>query len=145
MSRKSKTEKQEKTKKIKETKKKTPEETEEKKEEKKEKKTSKKKVSQADFEKKVIELADKGLTSEKIGEELRNQGIHPQEYKKKISKILKEKDKYINPDLKNLEEKFKGLQKHYEKNKGDKRAMREKDRVFAELRNMKKYFKVAIK
>lgn len=98
-----------------------------------------KKISQAEFEKKIIELAKKGLTSEKIGEELRQQEIHPKEYNKKISKILK--DKYINPDLKNIEDKLEKIKKHYEKNKQDKRAMREKDRVFAQLRKLKEYFK----
>ena len=43
-----------------------------------------KKLSQAEFEKKVLELENKGLTSEKIGEELRKQGIHPKGYGKKI-------------------------------------------------------------
>ena len=99
-----------------------------------------KKLSQKDYEKKVLELAKKALSSEKIGEELRKQGIHPKEYHKKISKILG--DKYINPDLKNVEEKLERIKKHYEKNKQDKRAMREKDRVFAQLRKLKKYFKV---
>ncbi len=108
--------------------------------EKTEKKTKSKKISQTEFEKKVIEFADKGLTSEKIGEELRQQGIHPKEHNKKISKILK--DKYIIPDLKNVEEKLERVKKHYEKNKQDKRARREKDRIFAQLRKLKKYFKV---
>jgi len=102
-----------------------------------------KKVSQLEFEKKVLELAEKDLTSEKIGEELRKQGIHPKEYNKKISKILGEK--YINPDLKNVESKLERVKKHYEKNKQDKRAMREKDRVFAQLRKLKKYFKIETK
>lgn len=96
------------------------------------------KISQVEFEKKVIELAKKGLTSEKIGEELRQQGIHPKEYNKKISKILGNKN--INPDLKNVGEKLERVKKHYEKNKQDKRAMREKDRIFAQLRKLKKYF-----
>jgi ribosomal protein S15P/S13E len=100
-----------------------------------------KKLSQLEFEKKVLELAEKRLTSEKIGEELRKQGIHPKEYPKKISKILKDKNKYINSDLKNVEEKFERVKKHYEKNKKDKRAMREKDRIFAQLRKLKKYSK----
>jgi len=99
-----------------------------------------KKLSQKDYEKKVLELAKKNLTREKIGEELRKQGIHPKDYYKKISKILG--DKYINPDLKNVEEKLERIKKHYEKNKQDKRAMREKDRVFAQLRKLKKYYKV---
>ena len=119
--------------------------TEKTKEKETEVKEKKKKTSQAEFEKKVIALADKGLTSEKIGETLRKEGIHPKEYNKKISEILKEKGKYINPDLKNVEVKLEKVQKHYEKNKQDKRAMREKDRVFAHLRKLKKHFKVALK
>lgn len=101
-----------------------------------------KKLSQEEFEKKVIELAKKGLTSEKIGEELKHQKIHSKEYNKKISKILKEKNLYINPDLKNVSKKLERIKSHYVKNKQDKRAMREKDRVFAQLRKLKKYFKV---
>jgi len=102
-----------------------------------------KKLSQLEFEKKVLELSKIGLTSEKIGEELRKQEIHPKEYGKKISKILG--DKHINPDLKNVEAKLKRVKKHYEKNKQDKRAMREKDRIFAQLRKLKKYFKIESK
>lgn len=106
-----------------------------------EKKTKEsKKITQKEFEKKVIELADKGLTSEKIGEELRKQNIHPKEFSKKISKILKENDKYENPDLKNVETKLQRIDKHYETNKQDKRAKREKVRVFSQLRKLKIYF-----
>jgi len=101
-----------------------------------------KKISPAEFEKKVIELAKKNLTSEKIGEELRKQNIHPKEFNKKISKILKENNNYINPDLKNVEAKLEKVKTQYEKNKKDKRAMREKDRIFAQLRKLKRYFKV---
>lgn len=98
-------------------------------------KDKKSKLSQADFEKKVVELADKGLTAEKIGEELKKQGVHSKEYDKKISKILG--DKFVSPDLKNVESKLERIKKHFEKNKQDKRAMREKDRVFAQLRKLK--------
>ena len=105
-------------------------------------KTFSKKLPQEEFEKKVMELASKGLTSEKIGEKLRKQGIHPKEHDKKISKILKEKKKYINPDMKNIKEKLEKIKKHYETHKQDKRAMREKDRIFAKLRKSKKYHKV---
>jgi len=104
-----------------------------------------KKITQAEFEKKVLELAEKGLTSEKIGEELRHQQIHPKEYNKKISKILKEKGAYINPDLKNTEIKLEKIKKHSEKNKQDKRAKREKDRVFAQIRKLKQYFKIPVR
>lgn len=97
------------------------------------------KTSEKEFEKKVIELAKKGLTSEKIGEEMKKEGIHSKEFKKKISDILKEKNLYENPDLKNIENKLEKIKKHYENNKQDKRAKREKDRVFSQLRKTKKY------
>ncbi len=104
-------------------------------------KPKKQKLDEKEYEKKVIELAKAGLTAEKIGEKLRQEGIHPKEYGKKISKILKEKNLYINPDLRNVEAKLERIRKHYEKNKQDKRAKREIDRVFAQLRKLKKYFK----
>jgi DNA-binding transcriptional MerR regulator len=99
-----------------------------------------KKLSQEEFEKTVLELADKGLTSEKIGEALRKQGIHTMEYKKKISEILKKENKYVVPEIKNIEEKLEDIVKHAGKNKQDKRALRDKDRVFAKLRRTKAYF-----
>jgi len=103
------------------------------------------KITQSEFEKKVIELSKKGLTSEKIGEELKKGNIHPKDFDKKISKILKEKNLYQSPDLKNIESKLERIKKHQEKNKQDKRAMREKDRVFAQMRKIKKYLKIPIK
>jgi len=115
----------------------------EKEEPKEEKKTKKEtKLSQLEFEKKVLELAEKGITSEKIGETLRKEGIHSKEFSKKISKILKDAKKYVNPDLKNTEEKLNRITEHYNNNNQDKRAKREKDRVFAQVRKLKKYFKV---
>jgi len=110
-----------------------------------EKAPEKKKVSPAEFEKMVVKLADEGLTSEKIGENLRRQGIHPAEFSKRISVILKDAGKYVNPDLKNIEEKLKRVKTHYEKNKKDRRAMRDKDRIFSGMRQTEKYFKVAKK
>jgi len=98
------------------------------------------KLSQEEFEKKVKELAKKDLTSEKIGEELRRQGIHPKDYDKKISKILG--NDYINPDIKNISAKLERVKKHSQENKQDKKAMREKDRIFAQFRKLKKYFKI---
>ena len=109
---------------------------------KKEPKKNGPKKSREEYEKKVIELANKKLTAEKIGEQLRRQGIHPKEYNVKISKILQDKNLYVNPDLKNVEEKLKRISEHSEKNKQDKRAKRERVRVFAELRKLKKYFNI---
>jgi len=51
-----------------------------------------KKLSSSEYENKIMETAKKGFTAEKIGEQLKQQGIHSKEYKKKISKILKEKN-----------------------------------------------------
>ena len=98
-----------------------------------------KKLTLEEYEKKVIDLADKGLTTEKIGEELKKNGIHSKEYEKKISKILKEK--YISPDLKNCEGKLAKIEEHLKKNKQDKRAKRERSRVFSQIRKIKKYLK----
>jgi ribosomal protein S15P/S13E len=95
------------------------------------------KISQEDFEKKVLELAETGLTAEKIGEKLRKEGIHSSEFNKKISKILG--SKYTNPDEKNIQEKLGKLEEHVKKNKGDKRAMRDRNRIFAQLRRLRKY------
>ena len=106
-------------------------------------KPEKKTLSQAEFESKVIALADSGLTAEKIGETLRREGIHPQEHGKKISVILKEKGLWVAPELKNMETKLAAVSGHYAKNKQDKRAMRERERIFSELRKIKKYFNAA--
>ena len=100
------------------------------------------KITQEEYEKKVIEMGREGFTSEKIGEKLKKSGIHPKEYSKKISDILKKEKIYINPDLKNTQKKLENIEKHYAKNKQDKRAKREKDRIFSKVRKIKKYLKL---
>lgn len=75
-----------------------------------------------DIEKTIIELAKTGLTSEKIGLILKEKhGIKSvkKETGKRISKILKENNIFIDPDIKNLKEKIDNLTKHIEKNKHD--------------------------
>lgn len=99
------------------------------------------KLSQEQFESSVLEIADKGLTAEKIGEALRRQGIYSKEYNKKISRILKEKKKYVVPEMKNIEAKLEKIKEHYQKNKQDKQAMRNAERVFSKLRKLKQYHK----
>lgn len=100
-----------------------------------------KKLSQAEFETRVLELAEKEMTAEKIGEALRKQGIHPKEHAK-ISRILKSKSLYQAPELKNIEEKLKRVTVQMEKNIQDKRAMREKERIFSLLRKNKEYHQI---
>jgi len=103
-------------------------------------KKQKKKISEVEYEKEIIEFSKAGLTAEKIGEKLRQKGIHPKEYSKKISKVLKEKNIYVNPDLKNVGEKLEKIKLHYSKNKQDKRAMREKDRIFSHKKKLTEYY-----
>jgi len=70
----------------------------------------------------VLKLADKGLTSEKIGLVLRDQYGIPKVrvYNLKISKILKEK--FQEPTNLNLQNKLQKIISHYKKNKQDKKA-----------------------
>src|SRR3989344_3677112 len=96
-----------------------------------------KKLSQEEYEKKVLELSNKGLTAEKIGEQLKKQGIHPKEYSGKISQILGKR--YINPELANLEKKLARIEVHSQKNLQDKKAKRERSRVFSGIRKVKRY------
>lgn len=110
-----------------------------------EKKKTLKKLNQKEFETKILEFEKKGLTAEKIGERLRKEGVHSKEYNRKISKILKENQTYVNPDLKNVEDKLAKIRVHYENNKQDKRSMRERDRIASQLRKLKKYFKISLK
>lgn len=105
-----------------------------------EKKPEKVKLSQEDFENKVRERAEQGLTSEKIGEKLKREGIHSKEFSRKISEIMG--NKYSPPDILNIQNKLEKLKKHIEKNKQDKKAVREKDRIYSQLRKIKKYFKL---
>jgi small subunit ribosomal protein S15 len=74
----------------------------------------------------ILKLADKGLTSEKIGLVLRDQYGIPKTklYNIKISRILKEKGKYIDPDVESLKNKLEKINNHYKNNKQDKRADR---------------------
>jgi ribosomal protein S15P/S13E len=109
-------------------------------EESEKKETISKKLSNEEYEKRVIELAKEGLTSEKIGELLRKEGTHTKDYNKKISKILKEKELYSNPDLKNIEKKLESLDKHFQNNKQDKKAKKDREKIYGNYRKLKGYF-----
>ncbi len=98
------------------------------------------KLTEEEYEKRVLELG-KTLTSERIGEKLRKEHIHPKDYKKRISQILKSKNQYVNSDLKNIEKKLNTLRSHFEKNKQDKRAKRDLVRTQSKLRRLRIYFK----
>jgi ribosomal protein S15P/S13E len=93
----------------------------------------------------ILKIVDKNpeITAEKIGLILRdNYGIpNTKIFGFKISKVLKENNKYINPDLKNLETKTAKLEKHLIKNHGDKRTGRSLIITKAKLIKAKKYSK----
>jgi len=107
-----------------------------------EKNKEKEQISAQEFETKVLELAKSGLTAEKIGLKLKEQKIHTKNYEKKISQILKEHNLYQSPDLINVQKKLNKVSNHFEKNKQDKRALREKSRIFSQLRKIKLYLKI---
>jgi ribosomal protein S15P/S13E len=115
-------------------------EAEKKTEETETKETIHKKLTAEEYEKKVVELAKSGMTSEKIGETLRKEGIHPLEYDKKISKILKKHDLYSSPDLKNIQTKLESLDKHFQNNKQDKKAKKDREKIYGNFRKLKGYF-----
>jgi ribosomal protein S15P/S13E len=46
-------------------------------------------------------------------------------------------------DIENIKRKLEKIREHYEKNKQDKKSMRERDRIFTKLRKLEKYHKVA--
>ncbi len=84
------------------------------------------KLSREEFENKIIELAEQGITAEKIGLILKKElKIKSKRlFGKRISKFLKEKNIYINPDIKNLKESVEKLKKHRSKHKKDKSCKR---------------------
>jgi len=101
------------------------------------------KLNEKEVEKLVIDLAKQGKTAEKIGLILKKEHkiVHGKNYEKKISKILKENNLYINPDIKNIAENLEKLKKHISKNKGDKicrRALMIKDAKLRKLISLKK-------
>ena len=80
------------------------------------------------------------MTSEKIGEALRKEGIHSQEYDKKISEILKKHELYSSPDLKNIQAKLDSLDKHFQNNKQDKKAKKDREKIYGNYRKLKGIF-----
>ena len=87
----------------------------------------------------ILKLANKGLTTEKIGLVLRDQYGIPKAkiYNIKISKILKEK--FQEPTTINLETKLQKIIKHYGKNKQDKTAERSLIITKAKFKKRKDY------
>jgi len=91
----------------------------------------------------ILKLADKGLTAEKIGLVLRDQyGIPSVKlYNIKIGQVLKEKDKFTEPSLINLQKRVDRVEEHYKKNKQDKKADISLIITKAKLKKVKDYIK----
>jgi ribosomal protein S15P/S13E len=98
-----------------------------------------KKLGKTEIKEKIVELAKKGATAEKIGLELKKLGIKKTDYPKKISQILRDEKLYNDPELQNVQKKLEKIKKHFETNKQDKRAKRESSRYHSKLRKIKLY------
>jgi small subunit ribosomal protein S15 len=103
------------------------------------------KYSEEEVKSIIQKLANKGLTSEKIGLVLRDQYGIPKVklYGLKIKKVIEEKldeqHKFEEPTLINLNKRAEKISKHYEKNKGDKKAQRSLTIIKANLKKRKDY------
>jgi len=99
------------------------------------------KYSEEEVKSIILKLANKGLTSEKIGLTLRDQYGIPKVklYNLKIKKVIEEKGKFEEPTIKNLEIKLDKIVKHYKKNKGDKKAERSMIITKAKFKKIKEY------
>jgi|SRR3989344_481458 len=89
----------------------------------------------------ILKLANKGMTSEKIGLALRDQYGIPKVklYNLKISKILKEKEIFEEPTNKNLKIKFDRIIEHHKKNRHDRVAERSLVITNAKLKKREDY------
>jgi ribosomal protein S15P/S13E len=100
-----------------------------------------KKIDKESVEKKIIELANQGIGSEKIGLTIKKEfGISGKASGIKISKILKENKIYEFSDLKNLKKRSEELKKHVEKNRQDKNAQKALIFIEAKIRGLEKYY-----
>jgi ribosomal protein S15P/S13E len=84
------------------------------------------KITKEDFEKTVLDLAKKGMTTEKIGLELKKQGIKKakKDFGVRISSILKKHNIYTSPEKQNVTKTIDTLKKHITKNHHDYSARR---------------------
>ena len=101
------------------------------------------KYNEAEIKEIVLKIAEKnpGLTTEKIGLILRdNYGIPTTKiFGFKISDVLKEKNLYESPDLKNLTNKNAKIISHLLKNKQDKKTGRSLIITKAKLKKITEY------
>lgn len=96
------------------------------------------KLSEKEIEAKVLELGKQGITNEKIGLELKKQGIKPTDYKKRVSEILKQENLGKSSDIENIKKALEKLKKHSQNHKQDKTFARSFAIKTAKLRKLEK-------
>lgn len=98
------------------------------------------KMKPAEVEKLVVEMANKGMSAEKIGLVLRDQHGIPKVrlFGKKMSKILSENKIESNAEEKNVLNNIETLKVHLEKNKKDQPAKRSLTTNLSRLRKFNK-------
>ena len=102
------------------------------------------KITEEEVNALVLKMAGQGMTSDKIGLQLRDTyGIPPSAIlTKKIKKILKEKGINEKPqDIENLAKKAIELKKHLQKNKKDIVAKRGLQLTESKILKLEKYYK----
>jgi len=89
----------------------------------------------------ILKLANKGMTTEKIGLVLRDQyGIPKVKILGiKIKEVLKERANFEEPTILNLRRRIEKIEEHYKKNKGDKKAERSLIITKSRLKKREKY------
>jgi small subunit ribosomal protein S15 len=89
----------------------------------------------------ILKLANKDMTAEKIGLTLRDQyGIPKTKLNGfKIKQVLKEKEKYDDPNIKNLKANLTIIEAHNKKHKHDQNAKRSMNITKAKLKKREEY------
>jgi ribosomal protein S15P/S13E len=98
------------------------------------------KETPVDIEKTIVDLANQGLTSEKIGLVLKEKySIKPKMQGIVIGKILKKHNLYQMPDIKNLASSIEQIRKHLDRNKHDHKTKRTVLIKEAKLKKLRQY------
>jgi len=105
------------------------------------------KYSESEVKEIILKIVEKnpGITTEKIGLILRDTYGIPKTkiFGFKIGDVLKEKNLYQDPDLKNVGEKVIKLEKHLSKHKGDKKTGKSLIKTKARHKLIKEYLKTS--
>ena len=102
------------------------------------------KYKKNEVEKLIVKYAKEDKSSSEIGMILRDQYGIPKTkiYNIKVSEVLKEKGKFSEPTLINLQKKTDKIKEHHNKNKGDQKAKRALIITSAKLKKVREYLKV---